>query len=100
MLTATMLLAGIGAMLFIMAGIRWTSMQKLLKEGDYVLRDQRKIHIRETVSSVYWLSATAIYLSWSFVTNDWKITWVVWPIAGILFAVVMCLCNLFMDRKK
>ncbi len=98
MLTVTLLLAGIGSALFILAGVRWASMQKLLKEGDYALRDQRKIRIKETVSTAYWLTATAVYLGWSFLTNDWKITWVVWPIAGILFAASMCLCNLFIDR--
>ncbi len=100
MLTVTLLLAGIGSALFILAGVRWESMQKLLKEGDYARRDQRKTRIKETVSTAYWLTATAVYLGWSFLTNDWKITWVVWPVAGILFAVVMCLCNLFIDRDK
>ena len=100
MLTVTMLLAGIGATLFIIVGVRWVSMQKLVKEGDYALRDYRKFRTKETVSTAYWLSATAIYLGWSFLTDDWEITWLVWPIAGILFAVVMCLCNIFVDREK
>ena len=103
MLTVTMLLAGIGAALFIIAGVRRASMQKLLKEGDYALRnhrEQRKIHIKGNVGTAYWLSATAIYLGWSFLTEDWEITWVVWPIAGILFGVVMCFCNLFLERKE
>lgn len=99
MLTVTMLLAGSGAVLFIVAGIRWASMQKLLKEGDYAPRDKRKIRIRETVSSAYWLTAVAVYLGWSFLTNDWETTWIVWPVAGVLFAVVLCLCNLFTDRE-
>ncbi len=100
MLTITLLLAGIGAALFILAGVRRASMQKLLKEGVYAVQNQRKNRIKETVGAVYWLSATAIYLGWSFLTDAWEITWVVWPIAGILFAVVMCLCNLFVDREK
>jgi len=75
-------------------------MQKLLKEGDYALPKKRENRIKETVASVYWLLATAIYLGASFLTNEWETTWVVWPIAGILFAGVMCLCNLFADREK
>ncbi len=100
MLSATILLAGVGASLFTLAGVRWASMQKLLKEGEYALRDKRKIRIKETVSTAYWLTATAVYLGWSFLTNDWKLTWVVWPVAGILFAVVMCLCNLITERDE
>ena len=103
MLTVTILLAGIGTVLFIMAGVRWASMQKLLREGDYALRDlrdQKKLRIKKSVRTIYWLSANAIYLGWSFLTEDWEITWVVWPIAGILFGVVMCICNLIIDRDK
>ncbi len=100
MLSATILLAGVGASLFTLAGVRWASMQKLLREGEYALRDKRKIRVKETVSTAYWLTATAVYLGWSFLTNDWKLTWVVWPVAGILFAVVMCLCNLITERDE
>lgn len=98
MLSVTILLAGVGAALFTLAGVRWASMQKLLKEGEYAQRDRRKIRTKETVSTAYWLTATAVYLGWSFLTKAWETTWVVWPIAGILFAVVMCLCNLLIER--
>lgn len=100
MLTATMLLAGIGAVFFIVSGVRWASMQKLLKEGEFAPQEKRKSSIKETVGMIYWLTAAAVYLGWSFLSNDWEITWIVWPIAGILFAVVMCLCNLAADREK
>lgn len=101
MLTATMLLAGIGAVFFIVSGVRWASMQKLLKEGEFAPQEKRKNRIKATVGTAYWLIATAVYLGWSFLTNAWEITWLVWPIAGILFAVVLCLCNLLVvDREK
>ncbi len=100
MLSITILLAGLGAALFTLAGVRWASMLKLLREGDYAPRDRRKSRVKETVSSAYWLTATAIYLGWSFLTNDWETTWVLWPVAGVLFAVVMCLCNLYLNRDE
>lgn len=100
MLTATMLLAGIGAVFFIVSGVRWASMQKLLKEGEFAPQEKRKSRIKETVGTIYWLTAAAVYLGWSFLSNDWEITWLVWLIAGILFAVVMCFCNLVADREK
>ena len=100
MLTVTMLLAGIGAVFFIISGVRWASMQKLLKEGEFTPQEKRRSRIKEGVSTVYWLSATAVYLGWSFGTNDWERTWIVWPLAGVLFAVVMCICNLLIDTEK
>ena len=100
MLVITMLLAGIGAVIFIISGVRWTSMQKLLKEGEFAPQEKRRGQIKERVSAVYWLSATAVYLGWSFWTNDWGISWIVWPLGGVLFAVVMCICDLLIDREK
>ena len=100
MLIITMLLAGIGAVFFIISNVRWASMQKLLKEGEFAPQEKRRSQIKEKVSAIYWLSATAIFLGWSFWTNTWGSTWIVWPIAGVLFAVVMCICNLLIDREK
>lgn len=100
MLTVTMLIVGIGVVFFIISGVQWASMQKLLKEGEFAPEEIKKSHIKEAVGRPYWLITTAIYLGWSFLTNDWGDTWVVWPIAGILFAVVMSLCNLMIDRKN
>ena len=85
--------------LFIIAGVRWASMQKLLKEGEYTPQEIRKSYIKETIATAYWLSATAIYLAWSFLTNAWETTWIVWPVAGVLFAGVMAICRLFTDKK-
>lgn len=99
MMAVTLLLAGIASALFIVAGVRWASMQKLLKEGDYTLLkpgEQRIKHIKENISTVYWLSATALFLGWSLLTNDWGLTWIVWPIAGVLFGAVMCVYNLIL----
>ncbi len=39
---------------------------------------------------VYWLIATAIYLAWSFTTNDWDRTWIIWPVVGVFIPGVLC----------
>lgn len=99
MLCATLVTVAIGVMFFIVAGVRWASMQKLLKEGEFSEKGKQKNKIIEAIGTVYWLLATAIYLGWSFLTSDWHITWVIWPIAGVLFAVVELVCNLVIDKQ-
>lgn len=99
MLCGTLLTVAIGVMFFIVAGVRWASMQKLLKEGEFSEKGKQKNKIIEAIGTVYWLLATAIYLGWSFLTSDWHITWVIWPIAGVLFAVVELVCNLVIDKQ-
>ena len=94
-----MLIAGIGVVFFIIAGVRWASMQKLLKEGEFSVQGKKVSRVKESMGTIYWLVVTAVYLGWSFVTNSWHSTWIVWPVAGVLFAAVMILCNLFVDKN-
>ncbi|MFI3169201.1 MAG: helix-turn-helix transcriptional regulator [Faecalibacterium sp.] len=45
---------------------------------------KKKNKVKDVVESVYWSVLLAGYLGWSFMTNDWHITWVVWPIGALL----------------
>ncbi|MCI5574722.1 MAG: helix-turn-helix domain-containing protein [Clostridiales bacterium] len=99
MLTVTLLAVGVGVIFFITAGVRWASMQKLLREGDFSDREKKRSGLKESVGAIYWLLAVAIYLGWSFATDNWTISWIVWPIAGVLFAAVMQICSLWADRE-
>lgn len=98
-LCVMLVIIGIAVALFIFVGVQWASMQRLLREGDFSGRGKKRSKISETIGSVYWLIATAVFLAWSFWTNDWKNTWIVWPVAGLLFAALMTVVNLFVDRK-
>ena len=61
--------------------------------------EKTKSGIREVVGAVYWCVLTAIYLTWSFLTNHWHISWIVFAVGGVLFQAVMSLCDYFSDRK-
>jgi hypothetical protein len=41
-----------------------------------------------TVMSVYWPTVTCIYLCWSFLSFDWWITWILWPVAAVVHTVL------------
>ena len=61
---------------------------KLLQQGDYTISEKKKSPVMSAVSSIYWSIAVVIFLGWSFLTNDWGYTWIVWPIAGVLYGVI------------
>lgn len=105
LLCVTLLLAGIGVVSFILVGVRWASMERLLQEGDFTSRTQsdtrmRRERLDEQLSYAYWLLATAIYLAWSFLTHDWGRTWIVWPVAGVLFDAIRILVGAFVNQDK
>ena len=108
LLCVTLLLAGIGVVSFILVGVRWASMERLLREGDFAPRTKSgsfkracKIRVEsldEQLNSAYWLLTTTIYLAWSLFTHDWGKTWIVWPVAGVLFCAIRVIVDAFVDQ--
>lgn len=78
-----LLMCAVGVKLIVMTCIRQGGFDRLLEEGDYTRISKRA----GRYDGIMWGIVTAIYLGWSFVTNRWEMTWIVWPIAGVLFAV-------------
>lgn len=74
--------------LFVKTGLVNGSYQKLLQQGEYSVNEKRANRRLEPVSTIYWCVVTAIYLFWSFYTFNWHRTWIIWPVAGVLYAVV------------
>lgn len=97
-LVVTILLVAGGVYSFIRVGIVQESYLKLLQEGEYSKRNKKNSTFKNALYTAYWMIATAIYLGYSFFTRDFKNSWVVWPIAGVLFPAVVAIINAF-DRK-
>ena len=100
LLCLTLLLAAAGVVLFILCGVRWASMGKLLQEAEYAYAERAKNGAKEAVGTAYWALATAIYLGWSFWSGRWEFTWVVWPLAAVLFAVLSSVLRLTVWRDE
>ena len=95
-----LLLVAVGAAFLVAAGVRWSGMQKILQSGDYAPAEKKRNEREAALSAVYWTLATAAYLGWSFTTGDWKNTWIVWPVAGVLYAAVLNLYRLFTKNRE
>jgi hypothetical protein len=78
---AMLVTIAIGVKMIVLTSIRHGGYDKLLEEGDYTRLNKRA----GKYDGVYWTIALAVYLGWSFVTNRWDFTWIVWPIAGVLY---------------
>lgn len=72
----------------------------LLQEGDFSRTEKRVKKKMDTLSGIYWCLMTAGYLGWSFWTRRWDITWIVWPVAGVLFAAVSGIARLKLDQER
>lgn len=86
-------LVAIGTYFIVRCAAKMNAMNQLLEEEDYT---RQKKHENKKMSGpvmVYWLIATAIYLAWSFTTNDWDRTWIIWPVVGVLFPAFYAIVN-------
>ena len=88
-IASILLLAAIGVMLIIRVSIIWGSYQQLLEEGDYTRENKESNGKIGLISGAYWCVIAAAYLAWSFIGDSWKISWVIWPVAGVLFGAVI-----------
>ena len=86
-------LVAIGTYFIVRSAAKMNAVNQLLEEEDYT---RQKKHENKKMSgpvTVYWLIATAIYLAWSFTTNDWDRTWIIWPVVGVLFPAFYAIVN-------
>lgn len=51
------------------------------------------------IGSVYWPLCVVIYLAWSFLGNAWSTSWIVWPVAGILFGALAAASGSWRDWR-
>ena len=100
MLAVMMILVGIAVFAFIVVGVQWASMQKLLKEGDYTEKEKARNRLREIVGFVYWGVLAVVYLAWSNLANAWHLSWIVFIAGGVLFPLVMYICNVVADKHN
>lgn len=84
---------------FITANTIMGTFDRLLQEGNFSVENKQTEKLIDKVASVYWPVVVAIYLGYSFITFNWHISWIIWPVAGVLFGAVAAACNLFQKEK-
>lgn len=93
------LVAGASA-IFILADGPVESLQMLLQQG-YFAPERREDRRRERkLDAVYWPVVTALYLGVSFYTRAWHMSWIVWPVAGVLYGALRALVRRHPDEEE
>ena len=95
---ALLCLVAVGVWLIVGASIVRGGYAVLLEEGDYTREQKENLRRNQMVATCYWGVVTAGYLAYSFITNDWQRSWIVWPVAGVLYGVIFAVASTL--RKK
>lgn len=101
-LTVPLLLAlvSIGVNFIVSSGMVRESFKILLQEEDFTPENKRFKNKVKFFAPTYWCLVTAAYLAWSFITNNWGFTWIVWPVAGVSFAALVTALKSIVKTKK
>lgn len=101
MVCLLLLFIAVGVFLFVRVGVVWASYEKLLQDGAYSVEKKKENNsLVGLTSGAYWLIATAIYLAVSFLKNNWESSWIIWPIAGVLYPVVLMIARAAVKKDK
>lgn len=95
-----LILIACGVYLFVWSGMIHSSYEKLLQQGEYTCEEKELNKKTAPFSGIYWCLATALYLGISLTRNNWDRSWVVWPVAGVLFAALYGGVKVIAKRHK
>jgi hypothetical protein len=85
--------------LLISTGTTRESYQRLLKMGDYSIKQKKENKVIGAVASIVWPLAVIIFLFCGFVYGLWHIAWIIFPITGILFGMFSAVFGILTEKN-
>lgn len=73
--------------LFVYAGSIKSAYDILLQREDYSVERKTNKKALSAFAAIWWPLVTIVFLVWGFLYHGWAISWIVWPIGGLLFAI-------------
>jgi transcriptional regulator with XRE-family HTH domain len=97
--TALLLVAiAVGVSLIVTGAMVKGGYDQLLRTGEYEPAIKEKNRIIERIGGIYWPLVVAVYLGWSLFSHRWGLTWIVWPIAALVFTGISAALGGWRDR--
>ena len=97
---AAAILVSLGVYLLVYSGILRDGYRVLLQEGDFShdekssKKDYKSTALRyRPIAKAYFSAITLLYVGYSFITNDWKSSWIIRPISGLPYHVTISILN-------
>ncbi len=95
---ALLVVAGFGCLAFVWGGVNHAAIERLLEQGEYTRQNKAKKGMLSTISLIYWMVVTAVFLFFTFGpkgNGQPEYSWVIWAVAGVLYGAVMAAARLF-----
>ena len=94
------ILVSLGVYLLVYSGIIRDGYRALLQEGDFShdeksnKRDSKSAALKyRPIARAYFGTITLLYVGYSFITKDWKSSWIIWPVSALLYHIIISILN-------
>ncbi len=99
------ILVSLGVYLLVYSGILRDGYRVLLQEGDFShdeksnKRDSKSAALKyRPIARAYFGTITLLYVGYSFITKDWKSSWIIWPVSALLYHIIISILNALKKR--
>ena len=99
------ILVSLGVYLLVYSGILRDGYRVLLQEGDFShdeksnKRDHKSAALKyRPIAKAYFGTITLLYVGYSFITKDWKSSWIIWPVSALLYHIIISILNALKKR--
>lgn len=94
----TVLLVGVGVFFLVKSNIIHDSFNIILQLDDYTSEKKAGKKLIEKYATIYWMTISFVYLAYSFMSNNWSQSWMIWSLAGIAYGIFEAILSL--KKKK
>ncbi|MFD2674179.1 permease prefix domain 1-containing protein [Gulosibacter bifidus] len=95
-----LLFVAAGVALLVICGMRRSAISLLAGEGDYTPEKRNTNELLDSIAGIYWLLVVGIFLVWGLAFDGWERSWVIWPIAGVLFGVIAIVSEMVAKNRE
>jgi len=102
---AAAILVSLGVYLLVYSGILRDGYRVLLQEGDFShdeksnKRDHKSAALKyRPIAKAYFGTIALLYVGYSFITKDWKSSWIIWPVSALLYHIIISILNALKKR--
>lgn len=92
-------LVALGVNFLLRANIPMGALKALLEEEDFTRKNKELKKKADPFISAYWILMVAIYLGYSFATNNWDRSWIIWPVAGVSYVLYYLILKFFLENN-
>lgn len=97
---AAAILVSLGVYLLVYSGILRDGYRVLLQEGDFShdekssKKDYESTVLKyRSLAKAYFGAIALLYVGYSFITKDWKSSWIIWPVSALLYHIALSILN-------